>query len=185
MNTKIDTMNEVCNTLGDRTPGVDGTRRTRKRMKQKRLRQRQVQKEKKRAERQQRLRTPRQRMPVKTSAQLSFQEVKSDRVQIQFRIGSAIVDKIDRAAQAESKDKEKPVSRNNWLISAVQEFLKNPKPGSFDAVEISANRVPILFRVGSLVRTEIDRTVAAMNIDNRTTWILAAILSKLENYDFS
>jgi uncharacterized protein (DUF1778 family) len=146
-------------------------------MKQRRQRQRQAQKEKKKTERQQRLQTPRQRMPTKL-APVSFQEMKTDRVQIQFRIGSAVVELIDRAAKAEE------VSRNNWLIAAVQEFLENPKPSRYD-VTTTANRVPILFRVGSRVREEIDKTVAAMEIDNRTTWILAAIMSKLENYDFS
>jgi uncharacterized protein (DUF1778 family) len=189
MEEEIDTMNEVCNTIETGTPGANGdaARRKRKLMKAKRQRKRQVEKDKKK---EQRLQTPRQKQTkmrtqaVKQSETyplgLSITDTKTDRVQIQFRCGIAIVEKIDRAAGADG------IKRNDWLIKAVIDALGNGiQSVAYNPKDMTANREPILFRVGARVRKEIDKAWKKEGISNRTTWILSAILASLDKYDFS
>jgi predicted HicB family RNase H-like nuclease len=177
-NKKIDKLHSVCNLVDDPWYAWQRQKSSREAMKVKKNQEKLKKRKEKRQKREKQqeeatfLRLPQH--------QLSFTETKSDRVQIQFRIGEALVGKIDRAAAAEG------VSRNDWIIEAVRNHLVNgSRSGTFNAVDVSAYRIPILFRVGSKVRDEIDKVVVEKNITNRTMWILDAILAALENYDFS
>jgi hypothetical protein len=115
----------------------------------------------------------------KPNGVLTISDAKDDRVQIQFRIGRALVDKIDKAAEVDE------VKRNDWMIDAVISKLNDQhSPGPFTATEVTANRIPILFRVGRKVRDRIDRDVKRGNISSRTMWMIEAILSHLDNYEF-
>jgi hypothetical protein len=131
-----------------------------------------------------------------------------DRVQIQFRLGEALVAKIDAAAEAETEvlkelkatyRKKKTltsderrvlegpdrVTRNDWLAKACQMKIDGEgHPGIFVASEVTARRVPILFRVKPLLKKSIDKDWKAKKISSRTMWIVEAILARLSAYTF-
>ena len=105
---------------------------------------------------------------------LSADDIRSDRVQIQFRLGRAIVERIEAAADKEG------LTRNEWLCQAALNKLSGiGEPGAFSAKEIEANRVPLLFRVGRAVQEAIDADYQKEGISCRTSWLLDAILAGL------
>lgn len=134
-----------------------------------------------------------------------------DRVQIQFRLGEALVAKIDAAAEADTealleekealrKQKKKKytdderkllegpdrVTRNDWLAQACSMKLKGEgNAGVFIASEVTAQRAPILFRVPPDLKKDIDKDWKAKKISSRTMWIVEAILARLSAYTFS
>lgn len=117
-------------------------------------------------------------MPAKTEA-MSYRETREDRVQIQFRLGGALVAKIDAATEVEG------CTRNDWLVEACTMKLRGEgKPGAFLASEVTAHRIPILFRVGSKIKKAIDKDWQSKNISSRTMWIVEAILARLDTYTF-
>jgi hypothetical protein len=112
---------------------------------------------------------------------ISHQDTMENRVQVQFRIGEALVAKMDAAADEDS------VTRNDWLIEATLDKLNGRTNGvsrNFSQSEVTANRIPILFRVGEKVRDVIDKEVDSGAISSRTMWMIEAILARLEGYDF-
>jgi len=116
-------------------------------------------------------------MPAKSD--MSYRDAKEDRVQIQFRLGSALVAKIDAATEEEG------CTRNDWLVEACVMKLKGEgNPGVFRASEVTRARIPILFRVGSKVKKAIDKDWKSNGISSRTMWIVEAILTRLDNYTF-
>lgn len=105
---------------------------------------------------------------------VTYRETREDRVQIQFRVGSALVAKIDAATQVEN------CTRNDWLVEACMMKLRGVgKPGVFLASEVTAARIPILFRVGSKIKKAIDKDWQSQGISSRTMWIVEAILARL------
>lgn len=102
------------------------------------------------------------------------------RVQIQFRLGASLVAKIDAAAEADN------TTRNDWLVGACLDKLAGKgSPGAFVASEVTADRLPILFRVSGETKRRIDADYKAKGISSRTMWIVEAILGKLDEYDFN
>jgi hypothetical protein len=111
---------------------------------------------------------------------MSYRATREDRVQIQFRLGGALVAKVDAAAEVES------CTRNDWLVDACKMKLKGEgQPGAFLASEVTAGRIPILFRVGKKIKKTIDKDWQSNGISSRTMWIVEAILARLSNYEFS
>lgn len=130
------------------------------------------------------------------------------RVQIQFRLGEALVSKIDAAADAETEAllkkkaeirKKKTltsderrilegpdrVTRNDWLAKACDMKINGEgQAGVFIASEVTAKRVPILFRVKPSLKKSIDKDWKAHKISSRTMWIVEAILARLSGYQF-
>lgn len=110
---------------------------------------------------------------------LSYQDTREHRVQIQFRLGTALVGKIDAAAEADG------VTRNDWIVEACLEKLRGEgNAGAFRASEVTANRQPVLFRVGAKIKKAIDKDWKDKGISSRTMWIIEAILVRLDNYEF-
>jgi hypothetical protein len=111
---------------------------------------------------------------------VTYRETREDRVQIQFRLGSALVSKIDAATEVEG------CTRNDWLVDACKMKLAGEgNPGAFLASEVTAARIPILFRVGVKIKQAIDKDWQSNGISSRTMWIVEAILARLDNYEFS
>jgi hypothetical protein len=97
------------------------------------------------------------------------------RVQIQFRAGAALISRIDEAAD------EDQITRNYWLCRACLRHLRRKrKPGRFSAVEITSQRLPVLFRLPAEDRDRIDQQCAASGMSSRTMWLIEAILAELE-----
>jgi sporulation-control protein spo0M len=118
-------------------------------------------------------------MPSKAEA-MSYRETREDRVQIQFRLGEALVAKVDAAAEVEQ------CTRNDWLVEAcTMKLAGKGQPGAFLASEVTAGRIPILFRVGKKIKKAIDKDWQGHRISSRTMWIVEAILARLSNYEFS
>jgi len=110
---------------------------------------------------------------------LSDDDIDDERIQIQFRLGSALVAKIDRVAKFEKW------TRNDWLVDACVRKLKGEgEPGVFIASELTNSRIPVLFRVGSKIRQAIDEDYKAKGITSRTMWVVEAILASLAQYEF-
>lgn len=102
------------------------------------------------------------------------------RVQIQCRLGSLLVAKIDAAAQADD------TTRNDWLVGACLDKLAGKgSPGAFVASEVTADRQPVLFRISGDTKKRIDADYRTKGISSRTMWIIEAILGKLDEYDFN
>jgi hypothetical protein len=110
-----------------------------------------------------------------------------ERVQIQFRLGEALVSKIDAAAEAETDEDGNPApqTRNDWLVDACVKKLKGEgRAGVFVASEVTARRVPILFRVDPRIKKAIDKDWKGKKISSRTMWIVEAILARLTGYEW-
>jgi len=111
---------------------------------------------------------------------MPLKQTRKERVQIQFRLGEALVAKVDAAAE------EEKCTRNDWLVEACTMKLKGEgQPGAFLASEVTVKRIPILFRVGTRVKKAIDKDWQSKHISSRTMWIVEAILARLSNYEFS
>jgi hypothetical protein len=105
---------------------------------------------------------------------------RSQRVQIQFRLGARLLSKIDAAAE------EERITRNEWLMRAcVDKLARVGVPGVFNAAELTAERVPVLFRVHADLKRLIDRDYQGNDISTRTMWLVEAILGSLSQYKFS
>lgn len=129
-----------------------------------------------------RKKSPKQRLATsRGKSGITHRDTIEDRVQIQFRIGEVLVNKMDAVADATG------MTRNDWLIKTVLEKLNGAANGAttFVKSDITVNRIPILFRVGKKVRDAIDREVKGSKVSSRTTWMIEAILSGVEGYEFS
>lgn len=124
----------------------------------------------------------RKRVTKKGKSGITHQDTMENRVQVQFRIGEALVAKMDAAADCDG------VTRNDWLIEATLDKLNGRTNGvyNFSQNEVTANRIPILFRVGEKVRDVIDKEVESGSISSRTMWMIEAILARIESegYEF-
>jgi len=121
----------------------------------------------------------------------TVRSVTEDKVQIQFRVGQRLVNKMDAVAQAhvdEETGRNVPQSRNEWLINAVMRKLRGKAPiAEFSRrvqLDSTKERIPILFRVGSKIRDAIDQAVERESVPSRTAWMIEAILAGIEGWTF-
>lgn len=117
-------------------------------------------------------------MPLGKAEAVSYTDIRDeDRVQIQFRLGAQLIAKIDKAAKIDG------CTRNDWLVKACLIKLRGEGTGgAFFADMVSANRLPILFRISSKIRDAIDAEWKSAGISNRTLWIVEAILGHISTY---
>ena len=93
---------------------------------------------------------------------------------VQFRLGEALLRQVDHAAAVEG------VSRNQWLVSAIQGLLElgKPMPYKFTARKLLKDKVTTMVRVDGLTLELMDEACDEENMV-RTVFLLDAGLTKL------
>lgn len=107
----------------------------------------------------------------------TYMRVQADRkYPLQFRIGRRFLDRIGTAAENEG------VSRNTWIMEAIQRRLKRPGKScrwKVSAQELMSDRLAIMVRVDALTLDLLNEAAADEGTDSRTIWIIDACLASL------
>lgn len=93
---------------------------------------------------------------------------------VQFRLGEALLSRVDHAARVAE------LSRNQWLVDAIQELLDSgkPRPYRFTARQLLKDKITTMVRVDGLTLELMDEQCDDANIA-RTVFLLDACLTKL------
>lgn len=101
-------------------------------------------------------------------------EEQEEKVPVQFRIGSSLLERIDHAVANSG------YSRNAWVTQAVEHLLETgaPAPYRITAEALLANKYTLMVRLDPFVVELIDEVCEDKGMP-RTVWMLDACLSKL------
>jgi hypothetical protein len=102
------------------------------------------------------------------------QEAKADKMPVQFRVGSALLKRIDRAVANSG------ASRNAWVSEAVDLYIERGKPLrlAITMEAVLAKKTTLMIRLDAEQVEEID-TICEEREYPRTIWLLDACLSHL------
>lgn len=97
-----------------------------------------------------------------------------DKVPVQFRVGTKLLEKVDRAVEASG------LSRTAWVADAVNELLETGKalPLRVTAAELLANKYTLMVRLDAFLVAMVDELCGEREMP-RTVWLLDACMTKL------